>query len=121
MDRTGSPGNVVRWVLLAAVLGLMAWTVPDHLAAERQPLWLEVVGIGMTAVVAVLAVLLVRRRHGTMRERLPLALGLVSALLLQGAIDLGFSGKSLALLAVWAVAAWVEWRRVDRQEREQAA
>jgi hypothetical protein len=121
MDRYGSPGNVIRWLLLAAVVGLMAWTVPDHLAAERQPLWLESIGIVLTLVVMVLAVLLIRRRHGTMRERLPLALGIVAILLLQRAIDLGFSGTSLALLALFAVAAWVEWRRVDAQEREHAA
>ncbi len=121
MHQYGSPGNVFRWLLLVVVAGLMGWTVPDHFAAGRQPLWLEYVGIGLTAVVVVLVVLLVRRRHGTLRERLPLALGIVSAMLLQGAIDLGFSEKSLALLAVWAVAAWVEWRRVDMQERAPAS
>jgi hypothetical protein len=121
MNRYGSPGNVFRWLLLAAVVGLMAWTAPDHLAAGRQPLWLESIGIALTVVVVVLAALLVRRRHATMRERLPLALGIVATLLVQGAIDLGFSGKSLALLALFAVAAWVEWRRVDTEEREQAA
>lgn len=45
----------------------------------------------------------------------------VALLLLQGAVDLGFSGKAMALLGFWGVLAWMEWRRVDVQGREGAA
>lgn len=121
MDQHGSPGNVIRWLLVAAVFGAMAWTAPDYLAAEQRSMVLEVASIGVTLLIGLLAVLLVRQRHGTTRERLPLALGIVGAMLLQGAIGVGFSEKALLVLALWAMYSWVEWRRVDMAQPARTA
>lgn len=107
----------VRWSTIGLFVALGIWSIPDLRAAGDLPLALEVArGIGTVAIL-VLAVLLVRARHEPPARKFPLGVAIVTLMLLSGAVQVGFSPKSAALMAAWAALVWIEWRRLADAER----
>jgi hypothetical protein len=109
--------DVIRWSLSAVVVGLGLWLIPDLRAAERLPVALQVVrGVG-TVTMLVLTGFLVRARHEQQHRKFLLGVSVVTLMLLEGALRVSFNPKSAAILVVWAVLVWIEWRRLVDEER----
>jgi NADH:ubiquinone oxidoreductase subunit 4 (subunit M) len=119
MDRIKTR-DLVRWSVIALLIALMLWITPDYWAAERLPRTLEAVrGVG-TMMLLVLSVLLFRARYDSPRRKTAIHLSMSTIMLIQCAIVVGFNAKSLAMLAVFAVLARIEWQRAVEEERRYA-
>ena len=116
MNRIKS-GDPLRWSVGALFVVLSIAVVPEYWAAERLPRELQYVRALTIVVPLVLSILLYRARHESPLRQFPLMVGLVTTTMVEAALKIGLTGRVVALLVVWVVVVWIEWRRVVEEEQ----
>jgi hypothetical protein len=108
--------NLVRWLLVGLNAAALLWLVPELLAGERQLLVFELLRLPVIVLLVVVSVLLFRARHESSRRRLLFGLAVISLIVLQSAIAVGFNPRAIVMIVAWGLLAWTEARRAMHDE-----
>ena len=112
-----TPRELIRWTLGGLLLALMLSVAPEYWAAERLPRELYYVRALTIIVPIVLSILLYRARHDSPLRQFPYLVALTMTMMFEAVIKVGLTERVAAMLVVWAVVIWVEWRRLVEEER----